>query len=160
MVLHIFSNSSELRRGREFERNVDWDSSDNSQLACIFANFRPCCKTDTRCGRPGAVRGEDPGSEGFFRYVRLEERIAADHPLRAIRDVIDEALRKLSPASTKLYARGGRPSIPPERLLRALLLQAFYTVRSDQRQLRALSQNVAQRVLSCRFPQESVSFDR
>jgi transposase len=106
------------------------------------------------------MRGEDRGSQGFFSYVRLEERIAADHPLRAIRDVIDEALRKLSPAFTKLYARGGRPSIPPERLLRALLLQAFYTVRSDQRQLRALSQNVAQRVLSCRFPQESVSFDR
>ena len=78
------------------------------------------------------MRGEDRRSEGFSSYVRLEARIAADHPLRAIRDLVDEALRKLSPAFTRLYARERRPSIPPERLLRALLLQAFYTVRSER----------------------------
>ena len=84
------------------------------------------------------MRGEDRGSQGFFSYVRLEERIAADHPLRAIRDLIDEALRKLSPSFSRLYAREGRPSIPPERLLRALLLQAFYTVRSERQLMEQL----------------------
>jgi transposase len=88
------------------------------------------------------MRGEDERSEGFFSYVRLEERIAADHPLRAIRDLIDEALRKLSPAFTKLYAREGRPSIPPEQLLRALLLQAFYTVRSERQLMEQLNYNL------------------
>ena len=62
---------------------------------------------------------EDRRSEGFFSYVRLEARIAADHPLRAIRDLVDEALRKLSAAFTGLYAREGRPLIPPEREKRA-----------------------------------------
>src|SRR5204863_7025049 len=77
-----------------------------------------------------------------FSYVRLEERIAADHPLRAIRDLIDEALRKLSRAFDRLYAREGRPSIPPERLLRALLLQAFYTVRSERQLMEQLDYNL------------------
>jgi transposase len=61
--------------------------------------------------------------------VRLETRIAADHPLRSISELVDRALLELSPAFDRVYAREGRPSIPPERLLRALLLQAFYTVR-------------------------------
>ena len=65
------------------------------------------------------MRGEDRRSEGFFSYVRLEARIAADHPLRAICDLVDEALRKLSAAFTRLYAREGRPLIPPEREKRA-----------------------------------------
>src|SRR4029077_14540368 len=88
------------------------------------------------------MRGEDRGSQGFFSYVRLEERIAAGHPLRAIRDLIDEALRKLSPSFSRLYARDGRPSIPPERLLRALLLQAFYTVRSERQLMEQLEYNL------------------
>ena len=87
------------------------------------------------------MRGEDRRSEGFFSYVRLEARIAADHPLRAIRDLVDEALRKLSAAFTRLYAREGRPSIPPERLLRALLLQAFYAVRSERQLMEQLDYN-------------------
>ena len=78
-----------------------------------------------------AMRGEDQQSESFFSYVRLEARIPADHPLRAIRELVDAALRELSRSFDRLYAREGRPSIPPERLLRALLLQAFYTVRSE-----------------------------
>ena len=65
-----------------------------------------------------AMRGEDQRSEVLFSYVRLESRIPADHPLRAIRTLIDEALNGLSRAFNKLYARDGRPSIPPERLLR------------------------------------------
>ena len=62
------------------------------------------------------MRGDDERSEGFFSYVRLETRIPADHPLRTIRELVDTALLKLSPAFDRLYAREGRPSIPPERL--------------------------------------------
>jgi transposase len=88
------------------------------------------------------MRGEDERSEGFFSYVRLEARIAADHPLRSIRELVDAVLRELSPAFDKLYARDGRPSIPPERLLRALLLQAFYTVRSERQLMEQLDYNL------------------
>jgi hypothetical protein len=66
------------------------------------------------------MRGEDQRAASFFSYVSLEQRIPADHPLRPIRELVDEALGSLSPAFSKLYARDGRPSIPPERLLRAL----------------------------------------
>ena len=67
------------------------------------------------------MRGEDQRSEGFFSYVRMEARIPAEHPLRAIRELVDAALAELSRSFDRLYAREGRPSIPPERLLRALL---------------------------------------
>jgi transposase len=93
-------------------------------------------------GLGNAMRGEDQRSEGFFSYVRLEARIPADHPLRAIRELIDEALAGLSRSFDKLYAREGRPSIPPERLLRALLLQAFYTVRSERQLMEQLDYNL------------------
>jgi transposase len=89
-----------------------------------------------------AMRGEDQRSEGFFSYVRLETRIPADHPLRAIRELVDAALRELSRSFDRLYAREGRPSIPPERLLRALLLQAFYTVRSERQLMEQLDYNL------------------
>jgi transposase len=88
------------------------------------------------------MRGEDRGSEGFFSYVRLEARVPADHPLRAIRELVDAALRDLSGEFNKLYALDGRPSIPPERLLRALLLQAFYTVRSERQLMEQLDYNL------------------
>ena len=88
------------------------------------------------------MRGEDQRSEYFFSYVRLEDRIPADHPLRAIRELVDAALRDLSRAFDGLYAREGRPSIPPERLLRALLLQAFYTVRSERQLMEQLNYNL------------------
>ena len=88
------------------------------------------------------MRGEDQRSEGFFSYVRLESRIPADHPLRAIRELVDAALRELSRSFDRLYARDGRPSIPPERLLRALLLQAFYTVRSERQLMEQLDYNL------------------
>jgi transposase len=73
----------------------------------------------------GTMRGRDERSEGLFSYIRLEDRIPADHPLRAIRELVDAALKDLSRNFGKLYARDGRPSIPPEQLLRALLLQTF-----------------------------------
>ncbi len=85
-----------------------------------------------------AMRGEDQRSEGFFSYVPLERRIPADHPLRAIRSLTDEALAGLSRDFNKLYASDGRPSIAPERLLRALLLQVFYTVRSERQLMEQL----------------------
>jgi transposase len=88
------------------------------------------------------MRGEDQRSEVLFSYVRLESRIPADHPLRAVRTLIDEALNGLSRDFNKLYARDGRPSIPPERLLRALLLQAFYTVRSERQLMEQLNYNL------------------
>jgi transposase len=65
------------------------------------------------------MRGEDEHAERLFSYVRLETRISADHPLRAIRELVDAALKDLSRSFDRLYAREGRPSIPPERLLRA-----------------------------------------
>jgi transposase len=88
------------------------------------------------------MRGEDRSAEGFFSYMRLEERIPADHPLRAIRALVEATLTELSPAFAALYARDGRPSIPPERLLRALLLQAFYSVRSERQLMEQLDFNL------------------
>lgn len=88
------------------------------------------------------MRGKDQRSDNLFSYIRLETRIPADHPLRPIRKLVDEALLELSPTLSKLYAREGRPSIPPERLLRALLLQAFYTVRSERMLMEQLEYNL------------------
>jgi transposase len=88
------------------------------------------------------VRGEDRKSAGMFSYVRLEERVPRDHPLRAIRALVDAVLAELSPSFEALYARVGRPSVPPERLLRALLLQAFYTVRSERLLMEQLDYNL------------------
>ena len=88
------------------------------------------------------MRGDDERSEGFFSYVRLETRIPAGHPMRAIRELVDRALLELSPAFDRVYAREGRPSIPPERLLRALLQQAFYTVRSERQLMEQLDYNL------------------
>src|SRR5260370_2859209 len=78
------------------------------------------------------MRGEDERSEVLFSFVRWEGGVAADHPPRARRALVDEALGQLSRSFARLYARDGRPSIPQERLLRALLLQAFFTVRSER----------------------------
>jgi len=88
------------------------------------------------------MRGEDQRSEGFFSYVPLARRIPADHPLRSIRDLVDATLAALSRDFEKLYSRDGRPSIPPERLLRALLLQAFFTVRSERQLMEQLDYNL------------------
>jgi transposase len=76
------------------------------------------------------MRGEDGRAGALFSYVDLEDRVPARHPLRAIRVVVNATLADLSPLFATLYARLGRPSIPPEQLLRALLLQAFYSIRS------------------------------
>ena len=73
------------------------------------------------------MRGEDGRSGSLFSYVDLEARVGKDHPLRTIRGVVNEALASLSSEFSVLYALMGRPSMPPEKLLRAMLLQAFYT---------------------------------
>jgi transposase len=85
-----------------------------------------------------AMRGEDRGTERLFSYVHLESRVPAGHPLRAIRDLVDAALAALSADFDTLYSRVGRPSIAPERLLRALLLQCFYSVRSERQLMERL----------------------
>jgi transposase len=78
------------------------------------------------------MRGDDEQQEGVFSYVSLEQRVAKDHPLRAIRKLVDEALAELSGRFDELYGTTGRPSIAPEKLLRALLLQALYGKRSER----------------------------
>ena len=88
------------------------------------------------------MRGEDQRPEQLFSYVALETRIPEDHPLRAIRVLVDDALAGLSKDFNKLYSDNGRPSIPPERLLRALLLQAFYTIRSERQLMEQLNYNM------------------
>ena len=84
------------------------------------------------------MRGWDARSDVLFSYVNCERRVAQDHPLRTILGIVDEALAALSPEFEGLYAKFGRPSIPPERLLRALLLQAFYSVRSEKQLMEQL----------------------
>jgi transposase len=78
----------------------------------------------------------------MFSYVSLEERVPQDHPLRAIRRITDRALERLSPRFGALYVHFGRPSIPPEKLLRALLLQALYTIRSERQLMEQLDYNL------------------
>ena len=91
------------------------------------------------------MRGSDERSGSLFSYVDLEVRVAKGHPLRAIREIVNEALKSLSGDFEKLYAKTGRPSIPPEKLLRALLLQAFYTVRSERQLMEQLDYNLLYR---------------
>lgn len=88
------------------------------------------------------MRGDDQQSGHLFSYLSPEQRVPADHPLRAIRRMTDEALQQLSPQFERLYATTGRPSVPPEQLLRALLLQALYTVRSERQLVEQLEYNL------------------
>jgi transposase len=88
------------------------------------------------------MRGGDERTEGLFSYVSCEARVPADHPLRPIRAMADEALEVLSPAFEGLYSKIGRPSIPPEKLLRALLLQVFYSIRSERQLMEQMDYNL------------------
>ena len=78
------------------------------------------------------MRGNQDEQEEVFSYIPLEKRVPLDHPLRRVREMADQALRELSVWFDRLYAKSGRPSIPPEHLLRALILQALYTIRSER----------------------------
>jgi len=88
------------------------------------------------------MRGEDKQQLDVFSYVSPEQRVPQDHPLRLLRVMTDEALRELQPRFNKLYAKTGRPSIAPEKLLRALLLQALYSVRSERMLMEQLDYNL------------------
>ena len=91
------------------------------------------------------MRGEDERSGKLFSYVDLEGRVPAEHPLRTIRGIVNEALAGLSAEFEALYSHTGRPGIAPERLLRALLLQAFYSIRSERRLMEELEYNLLYR---------------
>ena len=88
------------------------------------------------------MRGGDIRTEGMFSYLSCGGRVPSDHPLRRILPLVDAALSDLSAEFAKLYAPIGRPSIPPEKLLRALLLQAFYSVRSGRQLIEQLDYNL------------------
>ena len=88
------------------------------------------------------MRGDDRQPTAMFSYVSAEDRVPADHPLRPIRALVDEILRDMSRDFDGLYARVGRPSIPPERLLRAQLLQLFYSIRSERLLMEQLDYNI------------------
>jgi transposase len=88
------------------------------------------------------MRGDDRQPAHLFSYVSAESRVPPDHPLRAVRLLVDDLLQQMSPDFDGLYARVGRPSIPPERLLRALLLQLFYSIRSERLLMEQLDYNI------------------
>src|SRR6266536_2207177 len=88
------------------------------------------------------MRGEDIQQHDLFSYGSLEQRVPADHPLRPIRTMVDEALKSLDGRLEEIYDEDGRKSIPPERLLRALLLQMLYTVRSERMLMEQLEYNL------------------
>ncbi len=88
------------------------------------------------------MRGADAGQSGMWSYIQPEQRVPQDHPLRPIRAMVDQALKALSPRFALLYSHTGRPSIPPEQLLRALLLQAFYSVRRERQLMEQLDYNL------------------
>src|SRR5438093_1763025 len=89
------------------------------------------------------MRGEGMGPQPhMWSYVPLEQRIPADHPLRPLRAMVDTILKDLSTQFDALYSRVGRPSIPPEHLLRALLLQVLYSVRSERLLMEQLDYNL------------------
>ena len=88
------------------------------------------------------MRGQDQRSGSLFSYVDLEERVPAKHPLRVIRGIVNDVLGSLSSDFEALYSHTGRRSIPPEKLLRALLLQAFYSIRSERQLMEQLEFNL------------------
>lgn len=88
------------------------------------------------------MRGRSDEGDELFSFVRLEDRVPADHPLRTIRALTDEVLASLSNRLEALYARTGRPSVPPEMLLRATLLQAFFSIRSERMLMEQINYNL------------------
>jgi transposase len=88
------------------------------------------------------MRGDHSEPDAMFSYISPAQRVPKDHPLRAIRTMVDRVLEQLSPTFDRLYSRIGRPSIPPERLLRALLLQVLYSIRSERMLIEQLDYNL------------------
>lgn len=88
------------------------------------------------------MRGDDQQQSEMFSYLTLEHRVPADHPLRAVRKAVDEILAGMNKEFAGMYAQTGRPSVPPERLLRAVLLQIFYSVRSERMLMEQMNYNL------------------
>jgi transposase len=88
------------------------------------------------------MRGTDQQQNHVFSYISPEQRVRKNHPLRPIRTMVDEILKQLSPQFSKMYAKVGRPSIPPEQLLRAQLLQMLYSVRSERLLMEEMDYNI------------------
>src|SRR5947207_11652587 len=88
------------------------------------------------------MRGTDQQQGHVFSYISPEQRVRKDHPLRPIRAMVDKVLKELSPEFSKMYSKVGRPSIPPEQLLRALLLQMLYSVRSERLLMEEIDYNI------------------
>jgi transposase len=88
------------------------------------------------------MRGTDQQQGHVFSYISPEQRVRKDHPLRPIRAMVDKVLKELSPEFNKMYSKVGRPSIPPEQLLRALLLQMLYSVRSERMLMEEIDYNI------------------
>jgi transposase len=88
------------------------------------------------------MRGDEDAQADVWSYIPLEQRVPVDHPLRPMRAMVDTVLTELSPQFSRLYSRVGRPSIPPEQLLRALLLQILYSVRSERLLMEQLDYNL------------------
>ena len=97
-----------------------------------------CCPPHRECG----MRGTEANQQVLFSYVAIEARIPSDHPLRAMKALLEPVLTELAPRFATMYAEAGRPSIPPEQLLRALLLQVLYTVRSERQLMEQLEYNL------------------
>src|SRR4249919_4382036 len=91
------------------------------------------------------MQGNDQQQGHVFSYISPEQRVRKDHPLRPIRTMVDKVLKELSPEFDKMYSQVGRPSIPPEQLLRALLLQMLYSVRSERLLVEELDYSVLYR---------------
>ena len=88
------------------------------------------------------MRGDDQQQSDLYSYVSPEQRVPKDHPLRPLRQRVDTVLKRLSPRFDAMYAERGRPSIAPEKLLRALLLQCLYSVRSERLLMEELDYNL------------------
>ena len=91
------------------------------------------------------MRGKSTDQQAIFSYVSLEDRIPRRHPLRDIRKIVDKALAELSPTFDAMYAQAGRPSIPPEQLIRAMLIQVLFSIRSERQLMEELDFNLLYR---------------
>ena len=97
------------------------------------------------------MRGVDHQQADMYSYLSPEARVRADHPLRAIRGMADQALANMSERFDGMYARRGRPSIPPEKLLRAQLIQMLYSVRSERLLMEEIDYSVLLHLLTVRI---------
>src|ERR1700724_1162406 len=106
----------------------------------------------------GFMRGRFRDQGGLFSYLSPEARVPAKHPLRQVRELVRAVLKDLSPSFGKLYSSAGRPSIPPEQLLSALLLQVFYGIRSERQLMEQLDYNLLYRWFA--GPRDACEHDR